>query len=402
MYIPSLSTIAITALLAASTAVQVAQADVDLLSWEDAYTKAKVLVNQMSLEQKVNITTGTLWQQGPCVGNTHAITNPEFPSLCLQDAPLGVRYANNVTVGVAGINAAASFDRKAIYDRGVYMGDVSGSDSSTYFGKNLTEAVENKKVKESRVTDMATRIVATWYRFRQDENYPETKVDSFDLENAPYVNVQADHYKLVREMGAASTVLLKNNGILPLKNSVKNIAFIGSDAAVDPNGLNVCEDQSCDNGTLAIGWGSGSANFPYLIDPITGLTNALGKDVSYKKHLDNWDVDSAADVAKDADVAFVFSNSDSGEQYLSIDGNVGDRNNLSLWNNGDNLIKAVADANKNTVVVIHSVGPVIMPWVDHPNIKAIVWPGLPGQESGNSLADIITVLMPILSTLKNF
>ncbi|KAG1318173.1 hypothetical protein G6F62_012493 [Rhizopus arrhizus] len=269
-------------------------------------------------------------------------------------------------------------------------GDVSGSDSSTYFGKNLTEAVENKKVKESRVTDMATRIVATWYRFRQDENYPETKIDSFDLENAPYVNVQADHYKLVREMGAASTVLLKNNGILPLKNSVKNIAFIGSDAAVDPNGLNVCEDQSCDNGTLAIGWGSGSANFPYLIDPITGLTNALGKDVSYKKHLDNWDVDSAADVAKDADVAFVFSNSDSGEQYLSIDGNVGDRNNLSLWNNGDNLIKAVADANKNTVVVIHSVGPVIMPWVDHPNIKAIVWPGLPGQESGNSLADIIT------------
>jgi beta-glucosidase len=54
--------------------------------------------------------------------------------------------------------------------------------------------------------------------------------------------------------------------------------------------------------------------------------------------LDNWDVDSAADVAKDADVAFVFSNSDSGEQYLSIDGNVGDRNNLSLWNNGDNLV----------------------------------------------------------------
>lgn len=122
------------------------------------------------------------------------------------------------------------------------------------------------------------------------------------------------------------------------------------------SGLNVCEDQSCDNGTLAIGWGSGSANFPYLIDvrlyknsylsttnlfkiqPITGLTNALGKDVSYKKHLDNWDVDSAADVAKDADVAFVFSNSDSGEQYLSIDGNVGDRNNLSLWNNGDNLV----------------------------------------------------------------
>lgn len=30
-----------------------------------------------------------------------------------------------------------------------------------------------------------------------------------------------------------------------------------------------------------------------------------------------------------------------------------------------------------------------MPWFDHPNIKAIVWPGLPGQETGNSLADVL-------------
>ncbi|KAG1291201.1 hypothetical protein G6F66_008014 [Rhizopus arrhizus] len=75
---------------------------------------------------------------------------------------------------------------------------------------------------------------------------------------------------------------------------------------------------------------------------------------------------------------------------ITVDGNVGDRNNLSLWQNGDNLINAVADANKNTVVVIHSVGPVLMPWIDHPNIKAVVWPDLPGQESGNSLADVLT------------
>lgn len=31
-----------------------------------------------------------------------------------------------------------------------------------------------------------------------------------------------------------------------------------------------------------------------------------------------------------------------------------------------------------------------MPWIDHPNIKAVLWPGLPGQESGNSLADVVT------------
>ena len=52
-------------------------------------------------------------------------------------------------------------------------------------------------------------------------------------------------------------------------------------------------------------------------------------------------------------------------------------------------IQAVADANENTVVVIHSTGPVLMPWIDHENIKAVVWPGLPGQETGNSLADVL-------------
>lgn len=31
-----------------------------------------------------------------------------------------------------------------------------------------------------------------------------------------------------------------------------------------------------------------------------------------------------------------------------------------------------------------------MPWINHRNIKAVLWPGLAGQESGNSLADIVT------------
>jgi beta-glucosidase len=80
---------------------------------------------------------------------------------------------------------------------------------------------------------MATRIVATWYKLKQDSDFPETTLDSFHLEDSPEVNVQSDHYKLVREMGAASTVLLKNDGILPLK-SLKSVAFIGSDAANNP------------------------------------------------------------------------------------------------------------------------------------------------------------------------
>jgi beta-glucosidase len=75
---------------------------------------------------------------------------------------------------------------------------------------------------------------------------------------------------------------------------------------------------------------------------------------------------------------------------LTIDGNAGDRNNLTLWNGGDALIKAVAGANNNTVVILHTVGPVLIDYAKaHPNITAILWAGLPGQESGRSLVDVL-------------
>ena len=129
MQLPSLSTTAITLLVAVNAASMV-QAKVNVLSWDDAYKKAKVLVDQMSIEQKVNITTGVGWENGRCVGNTYAISNPDFPGLCLQDAPLGMRFADNVTSGVAGVNAAASFDKDAILARGQYMGQE-------FYGKGI-------------------------------------------------------------------------------------------------------------------------------------------------------------------------------------------------------------------------------------------------------------------------
>jgi beta-glucosidase len=55
--------------------------------------------------------------------------------------------------------------------------------------------------------------------------------------------------------------------------------------------------------------------------------------------LDDWDLDTAKKVASEADVAFVFSNADSGEGYIEVDGNLGDRKNLTLWHNGDELVK---------------------------------------------------------------
>lgn len=77
-------------------------------------------------------------------------------------------------------------------------------------------------------------------------------------------------------------------------------------------------------------------------------------------------------------------------RYITVEGNPGDRNNLDPWHNGNALVQAVAAANKNVIVVVHSVGPVILETIlAQPSVKAIIWAGLPGQESGNALNDIL-------------
>ena len=47
--------------------------------------------------------------------------------------------------------------------------------------------------------------------------------------------------------------------------------------------------------------------------------------------------------------AIVFVNADSGEGYISVDGNEGDRKNLTLWKNGDDLVKRVSGASMDEI-----------------------------------------------------
>lgn len=61
------------------------------LDWQDAYAKAQVFLSQLTLLEKVNLTTGVGWEGMQCVGNTGAILRLNFPGLCTQDFPLGVR-----------------------------------------------------------------------------------------------------------------------------------------------------------------------------------------------------------------------------------------------------------------------------------------------------------------------
>lgn len=74
------------------------------------------------MNDKLGIVTGTGWQAGNCVGNTKAAGSISYPSLCLQDGPLGVRYIQGATAFSAGIHAASTWDIDLIRERGSFIG----------------------------------------------------------------------------------------------------------------------------------------------------------------------------------------------------------------------------------------------------------------------------------------
>lgn len=203
-------------------------------------------------------------------------------------------------------------------------------------------------------------------------------------------NVQGTHSTVARAIARDGIVLLKNtNNALPLKKPA-SLALIGQDVIVNPSGANACTDRNCDTGTLAMGWGSGTCQFPYLTAPYDAIKVQAATDGTTLTTSTTDSTSSGASVASAAATAIVFINSDSGEGYITVEGAAGDRLNLDPWHSGNALVAAVAAVNKNTIVVVHSVGPVILETIlALPNVVAVVWAGIPGQESGNGLVDVL-------------
>ncbi|KAL2259637.1 hypothetical protein VTK26DRAFT_6628 [Humicola hyalothermophila] len=550
----------------------------DADGWKEAYAKAKDFVSQLTLLEKVNLTTGTGWQGEQCVGQVGAIPRLGLRSLCMHDSPLGVRGTDYNSAFPSGQTTAATWDRALMYRRGYAMGEeakgkginvllgpvagplgrmpaggrnwegfspdpvltgvgmaesikgiqdagvvacakhfigneqehfrqvgeargygfnisetlssniddktmhelylwpfadavragvgsvmcsyqqvnnsygchnsklmndllknelgfqgfvmsdwqaqhtgvaaaVAGLDMSmpgdtefntglSFWGANLTVAVLNGTLPAYRIDDMAMRIMAAIFKVGQGIEQDPINFSFWTLDTyGPvhwvagtghqqinyHVDVRGDHGNLIREIAAKGTVLLKNTGSLPL-NKPKFLAVIGEDAGANPDGPNSCADRGCSSGTLAMGWGSGSANFPYLVTPDAALqAQAVQDGTRYESILTNYALpQTKALVSQEDATAIVFVNAGSGEGYINVEGNAGDRKNLTLWRDGDDLVKNVSSWCSNTIVVIHSGGPVLLTdWYDSPNITAILWAGLPGQESGNAIVDVL-------------
>ncbi|OCL12415.1 glycoside hydrolase family 3 protein [Glonium stellatum] len=278
------------------------------------------------------------------------------------------------------------------------------SPTPSFFGANITTAVNNGSLPISRLDDMIRRIMTPYFYLGQNSGYPavdgsgvplnffakSTWVDQFTL--GPTQDVRDNHASLIRELGSAGTVLLKNiNNTLPLKMP-KNIGVLGNDAADFSAGmysLNLLAGIVAGNydiGTLPTGGGSGTGRFSYVVSPLEAIksrANTYGALVQYITN--NTIVASAGGLGSLApsplDVCLVFlkSWSTEGEDRISL---------VAEWNSTA-VVENVATTCNNTIVVLHGAAPNVLPFAANPNVTAILVAHMPGQETGNSIVDVL-------------
>jgi len=90
-------------------------------------------------------------------------------------------------------------------------------------------------------------------------------------------------------------------------------------------------------------------------------------------------IPAAVAAARKADVAIVFANDAQGEGM--------DRTSLDLQGDQNQLIEAVAQANRNTIVVLNTGGPVLMPWLA--DVQGVLETWYPGQQFGTAIAAVL-------------
>jgi beta-glucosidase len=66
-----------------------------------------------------------------------------------------------------------------------------------------------------------------------------------------------------------------------------------------------------------------------------------------------------------------------------------DRTTLIAEWNSTVVVEAVAARCANTIVVLHGASPNVLPWKDNVNVTAILAAHFPGQETGNSIVDVL-------------
>lgn len=303
----------------------------------------------------------------------------------------GFVYSDLASIdGIAGAHVAANLEDAAI--QAVEAGTDMDLGANAY--RQLVKAVQAGKVKESAINRAVSNVLRLKFRmglFEQPYVSPE--------EAARLVNCE-DHRMLARKIAREGTVLLKNNGILPL-GKVKRIAVIGPNADVMYNYL-------------------GDYTAPQERSKVVTLLDALRNRmpdvrIDYVKGCAIRDttqsnIKEAVEAARKADLVILAVGGSSARDFKTKYINTGaatvdsensgilsdmecgegfDRATLDLLGDQEKLIRAIAATEKPLVTVYIAGRPLNMNLASEVS-DALLTAWYPGEQGGNGIVDVLT------------
>ena len=258
---------------------------------------------------------------------------------------------------------------------------------SNAFIKQLANLVKNGRVSQEDIDTACRRVLEAKYKlglFDDPYRFCEPKRLKTDL-------YTAEHRKAARDMAAETFVLLKNDGVLPLKKQGK-IALIG------PLGNNRSNMVGC--------WST--ADTPELYSTLKeAMERAVGdkaqvvfaqgcniyadeniqKGATFGRPIDRVDDDKAKEealrVAADADIIVCAMG-----EMAEMSGESSSRTDISLPRVQMELLKDLVATGKPVVMLNFAGRPTVMAWeAEHVNAILNVWFG--GSEAGDAICDVL-------------
>lgn len=225
--------------------------------------------------------------------------------------------------------------------------------------KAVIEAVRSGKLDEAVLDEAVHRILEIVFKAAETK-----KGGTFDV---------AGHHALARRVAGEGMILLKNNGILPLKNP-KQIAVIGRAAKE----------------AYYQGGGSSHINSTQVDNPFEELQKLAGESqLTYAdgyhtdESIDQALIDQACNQARSAEVALLYVCLPATKESEGYD-----RPDLDLTTQQVALIQAVSAVQPNTVVILNNGAPLVMSeWID--GTAAILEAWMMGQAGGGAIADVL-------------
>jgi beta-glucosidase len=240
----------------------------------------------------------------------------------------------------------------------------------------MKAALEAGQMTQARLDDMVHRIVRAVFA-----------VGLYDHPTSPGTVDASANLAVAQAVAEQGTVLLQNDGLLPLPPGVGSIAVIGPHADIGVLSGGGSADVDPIGGSALVEM---SPVFPFRVrwlasSPLAAIrARAPGATVRFH---DGSSTSEAASLAAASDVAIVFAAQWSTETQDRPTLDLTDLMHRSSLLDQDELIRAVAAANARTIVVLEGPGAQAMPWL--PGVGAVLAAWFPGQRGAEALARIL-------------